>query len=93
MSKVSKSTKNESQLAYDVPATLWTKVGTDLSELKDKSYLVVDYTTNFILVYFQINDLLPLLLIQKEFSPSLESLRKLYQMMDLNILNILGLQT
>ena len=39
------------------------------------------------LVYFQINDLLLLLLIQKEFSPNLGSLRKLCQIMDLNILD------
>ena len=43
--------------------------------------------TFFILVYFQKgNNLLPLLLTQKEFYPSLESLRKLCQIMDLNIL-------
>ena len=35
-------------LAHDIPTTPWSKVGTDLFELKSKSYLVVvDYTTNF----------------------------------------------
>ena len=40
--------KDESLIAHDIPATPWTKVGTDLFELKGKAYhIVVDYTTNF----------------------------------------------
>ena len=39
--------KDESLKAHDIPTTPWTKVGNNLFELKVKSYLVVDYTTNF----------------------------------------------
>ena len=38
--------KDESSIAHDIPASPWTKVNTDLFELKVQSYLVVvDYTT------------------------------------------------
>ena len=40
--------KDESLIAHDIPTAPWTKVGTDLFELKGKAYLVVvDCTTNF----------------------------------------------
>ena len=88
MSRVPKSIKNESPIAHDITTTPWIKVAPDLFELKGKSYLVaVDYTTNI----FDIS-LLPnkrsatVATAQKEFYPSLESLRKLCQIMDLNIL-------
>ena len=48
MSRVPKPTKRWKSTAHDIPTTPWTKLGTDLFELKGKSYLfVVDYTTNF----------------------------------------------
>ena len=40
--------KDEKPVARDIPTTPWTKVDTDLFELKGKSYfVVVDHTTNF----------------------------------------------
>ena len=75
--------KDESLIAHDIPTTPWTYLS---EKVKPILLLLVILQTFLIFVYFQINDLLLLLLIHKEFSPNLGSLRKLYQIINLNIL-------
>ena len=44
--------KDESPIPHGIPTT-WTKSGTELFELKFKSYLVVvDYTTSFLIFFY-----------------------------------------
>ena len=59
---------------------------TYLSYKVNPALLLIIQQYFFILIHFQINGLLPFLLIQKEFTPSFESRGRLCQIMEMNML-------
>ena len=61
--------KDESPIPHDIPTIPWTKLDADLLKLKEIYYILmlIILQSILILVYFQVNNLLPLVLVQKDF--------------------------